>query len=406
MPKPSAPNPAPDRDRAITLALTRWFHASARDLPWRHELRGQRDPYRSLVSEFMLQQTQVSRVLEKFEPFLTRFPTLTALAEAPESEVLAAWSGLGYYRRARLLHACAQAIVRDFHAAVPRDVPSLQQLPGIGRYTAGAIASIVFDQPEPIVDGNVCRVLQRLDAKPGSASQKDVIAWAWQRAESLVKLCSVSPSQREGASRHPEKASDAATPAAFNEGLMELGALVCTPAAPKCHTCPLRDHCAAHAQALVDDIPAPKPRAARARVHHDVALLWRRTASDIEVLLEQRPASGLWASLWQPPAIENAKKLRRTASSLLEALAIDAVPVQETKPRSSAFQTTHREIRFRVWIIEAAKVNPAARRWFPATSLSALAISNAHRALLELLPANSSKPSVQTRRDRATSSSA
>ncbi|MFN9968973.1 MAG: A/G-specific adenine glycosylase, partial [Phycisphaerae bacterium] len=319
--------PAP-RDRAITSALSKWFRSAARDLPWREEFRARRDPYRSLVSEFMLQQTQVSRVLEKFEPFLQRFPTVGALAAAPEQDVLAAWSGLGYYRRARLLHACAKSIVRDFGGVVPRDVDSLQELPGIGRYTAGAIASIVFNRPEPIVDGNVCRVLQRLDAKPGSASDKEVIAWAWERAESLVRQCPNSPShlaaRSEGASTHRANGADAVTPATFNEGLMELGALVCTPAAPKCLVCPLRDLCLAREQGLVDEIPAPKARAKRSRVYHDTVVVWRKTARGVEVLLEQRPATGLWAGLWQPPTVESATRTRRTLKSLLAELGLPA----------------------------------------------------------------------------------
>ncbi len=373
--------PAP-RDRAITSALSKWFRSAARDLPWREEFRARRDPYRSLVSEFMLQQTQVSRVLEKFEPFLQRFPTVGALAAAPEQDVLAAWSGLGYYRRARLLHACAKSIVRDFGGVVPRDVDSLQELPGIGRYTAGAIASIVFNRPEPIVDGNVCRVLQRLDAKPGSASDKEVIAWAWERAESLVKQCPNSPSQREGAGGGRRDA-DVATPATFNEGLMELGALVCTPAAPKCLVCPLRDLCLAREQGLVDEIPAPKARAKRSRVYHDTVVVWRKTARGVEVLLEQRPATGLWAGLWQPPTVESATRTRRTLKSLLAELGLPA-SAAKVKPREWVFQTTHRDVCFRVWPLQLAHDAGSPRRWCEEAELAGVGFSNAHKEVIAL----------------------
>lgn len=402
----SEPNtePKPSRDRAIVRALARWFRQAARDLPWRHAADADRggavagssdgagrDPYRSLVSEFMLQQTQVSRVLEKFEPFLQRFPTVGALAAASDHDVLAAWSGLGYYRRARLLHACAKAIVRDFGGVVPRDVESLQQLPGIGRYTAGAIASIVFNQPEPIVDGNVCRVLQRLDARPGSASDKEVMAWAWERAESLVQHSSDSPSQREGAGGGRREAvrrvdaqssgAAAATPAAFNEGLMELGALVCTPAAPKCLVCPLRDLCVAREQGRAEEIPAPKTRAKRSRVYHDTVVVWRETARGVEVLLEQRPTTGLWAGMWQPPTVESTTRARRTLQSLLAELGLPST-TSRAKPRQWVFQTTHREVCFRIWSMASEYSVDSNRKWFVGTAFERIGLSNAHRSIL------------------------
>lgn len=384
------PEPVQSRDRAVVTGLARWFRHAARDLPWRLPARAVddgRDPYRSLVSEFMLQQTQVSRVLEKFEPFLQRFPTVGALAAASEHDVLAAWSGLGYYRRARLLHACAKAIVRDFGGVVPRDVESLQSLPGIGRYTAGAIASIVFNQPEPIVDGNVCRVLQRLDAKPGSASDKAVAAWAWERAEVLVKHCSDPSPRSERATKRRGKDTDAATPAAFNEGLMELGALVCTPAAPKCLVCPLRDLCLAREQALVDEIPAPKARAKRSRVYHDTVVVWRQTARGVEVLLEQRPATGLWAGMWQPPTVESREPSNRTATSLLDDLGIDGAKSAHNGPHRSVFHATHREVRFRVWVAQfSAELSVSGgQRWVRLQDLGAFGISNAHTQLLRLV---------------------
>ncbi|MFM7260071.1 MAG: A/G-specific adenine glycosylase, partial [bacterium] len=270
---------------AVAERLTAWFRKSARELPWRQR----RDGYRALVSELMLQQTQVSRVVEKFEPFVRRFPTPAALAAAAEDEVLAAWQGLGYYRRARLLHAAAKAVVERHGGRVPEDPQALRALPGVGRYTAGAVSSIVFGAREPIVDGNVTRVFQRLEARRGSASDGDVQAWAWERADAFV-----------AAAREPGVA---------NEALMELGATVCTPAAPRCGACPLRAQCAAFAAGRMDEIPAPKKRVARKDLVFVTACV-RRT--DGAVLLEQRPTggrsggapSGLWAGLWQPPAVE------------------------------------------------------------------------------------------------------
>ena len=204
----------------------------------------------------MLQQTQVSRVLEKFGPFIVRFPTIGALAAATEDDVLAAWSGLGYYRRARLLHAAARGIVADFEGTVPRDTPALMTIPGIGRYTAGAISSIVFGRNAPIVDGNVTRVLLRLDGVMARHGSKEAADYAWPRAETLA-----------GA------AHGLGVIAAFNEGLMELGATVCTPRNPACGVCPLRAHCRARKWGTQEEIPLPKKAPARLAVVHTALLV-------------------------------------------------------------------------------------------------------------------------------------
>ena len=346
--------------------LAAWFRGSARVLPWRQT----RDGYRALVSELMLQQTQVSRVVEKFEPFLRRFPTPAALAAAAEDEVLAAWQGLGYYRRARLLHAAAKAVVERHGGEVPADPEALRALPGVGRYTAGAVSSIVFGAREPIVDGNVTRVFQRLEARAGSASDGDVQAWAWERAEAFV-----------AAAREPSVA---------NEALMELGATVCTPAAPRCGECPLRACCRAHAEARVDEIPAPKTRVARKDLVLVAACLRR---ADGAVLLEQRPTggrsggalSGLWAGLWQPPAVESADGADlapRAAGELLGLPASVALAAVGEVP----FMTTHRAVRF---VVFAAKVRGTGtalavrgRVWVKPDDLANYALSNAAKKVL------------------------
>jgi A/G-specific adenine glycosylase len=200
-------------------ALLAWYDAHARDLPWRHRpgAKTTHDPYRIWISEIMLQQTRVAAVIEHYQEFLRRFPTIKKLAAARESSVLAAWSGLGYYRRARMLHAAAKAIVREFGGKFPATAESLHELPGIGRYTAAAIASIAFDEPVAVVDGNVERVLQRVSGQPLDCEE------LWTRAEALL---------------------DRARPGDFNQAMMELGATVCTPRAPACLTCPVLDLCA------------------------------------------------------------------------------------------------------------------------------------------------------------------
>ncbi|MBX3473890.1 MAG: A/G-specific adenine glycosylase [Planctomycetes bacterium] len=207
-------------------ALAAWFKAHARDLPWR------RNPtaYRVWISEIMLQQTRVEAVREKYVAFLRRFPGLSALAQADEEAVLQAWSGLGYYRRARMLHAAAQKVVADHGGRFPRSMEEIRGLPGIGRYTAGAIASIAFNRPEPIVDGNVERVFARWHGMQGDIKGRKNQQRLWDLAQQWVE-------QGQAGGQHPRD---------LNQALMELGALVCTPRGPACGTCPVSAHCAAH----------------------------------------------------------------------------------------------------------------------------------------------------------------
>ncbi len=253
-------------------ALARWFAGAARDLPFRRT----QDPYAVWVSEVMLQQTRVETVVGYFERFVARFPTVEALAAADEDEVLAAWSGLGYYRRARLLHRGARAVVERFGGVLPSRATELRTIPGIGAYTAGAIASIAYDRPEPAVDGNVARVLARLDALEAPAEQVAGHAGLAARARAVL---------------------EAGRPRVLAQALMELGALVCTPRAPSCGACPVRAHCRAREGGLVERIPAPRTRPERPEARFCGLVL----AFEGRVLLERRPASGLLAGLLVPP---------------------------------------------------------------------------------------------------------
>jgi A/G-specific adenine glycosylase len=337
-----------------------WFAGAARDLPWRRARSG----YHALVSELMLQQTQVARVVERFGPFIARFPSAATLAEASEDAVLAAWQGLGYYRRARFLHAAAKAVVDRHGGEVPAgDHAALLALPGVGRYTAGAIASIVAGAAVPIVDGNVTRVFQRVAAREGSASDREVVDWAWREAERFV-----------------ERAVD---PAAANDGRRELGATVCTPAAPRCGGCPLARVCAARAAGRVEEIPAPKARVARRELVLVTARLVR--ASDDAVLLEQRPREGLWGGLWQPPAVECADGREMSARAAAELLGLPAT-VALRASGEVPFQTTHRAV---VFVVYEAKVRGAGaafarggRRWVGRDALGEFALSNAAKRVL------------------------
>jgi len=335
--------------RFIT-ALVRWFDANERDLPWRHNRTG----YTTLVAEAMLQQTQVSRVAERFEQFIQRFPTVHDLAEADEQDVLTLWQGLGYYRRARHVHAAAQMIVEQFNGNVPSTVADLQRLPGVGRYTAGAIASMAYNQPTPIVDGNVYRVLARLHEHNQPASDRDALKWAWATAESLAA------------------ATD--QPGRVNEALMELGATVCTPRAPRCDACPVSQFCRAHHNGRAESVPPAKTPTARRTVHHHAVVMRR---SD-QVLIEKRPANGLWSNMWQVPTIESDRRL--SDAELRERLPMNVHRLDE----AGTFQheTTHRRIQFHVF-----EGRTRARRgvWQPLAELDQMPLSNAQRRVVELV---------------------
>lgn len=347
-------------------ALTEWFPKVARELPWR---KTPRQGYEALVSEAMLQQTQVSRVIPAFERFMTRFPTVQALAEAPEGDVLALWSGLGYYRRAKSLHAAAKRVMADFGGEVPFDVDKLLTLPGVGRYTAGAISSIAFNRPAPIVDGNVKRVLLRLHGRDLDPADKGTERWTWEQAGELVA------------------AADA--PAFTNEGLMELGATVCLPppGKPLCLVCPLRDRCIAARDGLTDKIPRAKTLRKPTELYC-VSLVLRDAKG--RVLLEQRPAGGMWASMWQLPTIESREEWPSHAEINGFAqmrgghvtLGAVAKPVGEF-----THQTTHRTVRFRVVQGQNAACvrKNAGRVWAAEKELEGLGISNAQRKILRMI---------------------
>jgi A/G-specific adenine glycosylase len=253
--------------------LLHWFDRHQRDLPWRRD----RDPYRVWVSEVMLQQTQVATVIPYFERFLRAFPTLTHLARASEQDVLLLWEGLGYYRRARNLYRAARELVFVRRSvSVPDDPDALSGLPGLGRYTRNAVLSQAFDRRLPILEANSQRVLSRLFGREQDPRTGPARRWLWDAAAALL------PHKRVGA---------------FNQALMELGALLCTPVAPRCEDCPLARRCAARLQGRQDDIPArpapPVPVPVR-----EAAVVVRRAG---RVLLVQRPDHGRWAGMWEFP---------------------------------------------------------------------------------------------------------
>jgi len=253
---------SPSERKKFQGLLLRWYDANKRDLPWRRE----RNPYHIWVSEIMLQQTRVNAVLEHYKKFFKRFPTIQSLANARESSVLAVWSGLGYYRRARMMHAAAKKIVKEYGGKFPTTEDRLRELPGIGRYTAAAIASIAFGEPTAVVDGNVERVLQRLSGKAIPAER------IWKAANGVLDL---------------------KRPGDFNQAMMELGATVCMPRGPLCMPCPVTELCRARGET---DLGRVISRQRKREVSYVLA------RQDRSVFLVQRPMdASLMAGMWELP---------------------------------------------------------------------------------------------------------
>ncbi|MFH1680824.1 MAG: A/G-specific adenine glycosylase [Candidatus Eisenbacteria bacterium] len=284
------PPPAIDAEtaRALRAALLRWYRKNRRDLPWRRTS----DPYRILVSETMLQQTRVSVAIPYYERFTSRFPDPASLAAAPLDEVLALWAGLGYYRRARHLKSAAEKIVSEHGGRVPDRLDALLALPGVGRYTAGAILSIAHGRRAAVLDGNVFRVLARFFARKGSWRRAADRTPFWDLAEALV----------------PE-----GNPGELNQALMELGALVCVPRAPDCPRCPLRARCEALRLDRVDRFPVPPPREQTEIVAESRYVL---LDGEGRVLLVRRPERGRMGGLWDLPDSPPGKRRGRKVGTL------------------------------------------------------------------------------------------
>ncbi len=341
--------------RALRLALLCWYDERGRDLPWRRNA----DPYRVWVSEIMLQQTRVEAVIPYYERWLRQFPTLDALASAEPDDVLRAWEGLGYYARARNLHRAARMVRERFAGDVPSEASALRSLPGVGDYTAGAIASIAYGRREAALDGNVRRVLCRLldvaDARP---QQLNPVAAA------------LMPSDRPGD---------------FNQALMDLGATVCTPRAPRCDDCPAATLCRARERGTQLLRPRARKRAAVPIYDLAVAVVVSR-ASD--VLLVKRPGRGLLAGLWCFPAqpFEESETSEDAATALVWRLLRD--DVARTAPSALGGFThtfSHRRERYHVFRSDAGRAtNRAEGEWIPVRDLSRYALPAAQRSIAHL----------------------
>lgn len=346
--------------------LLNWYDRAKRDLPWRAAARqgttpGRVDPYLVLVSELMLQQTQVATVIPYFRKFVERFPGANDLAGADEQEVLRLWQGLGYYSRARNLHKAAKKIVQDFGGRVPEGLDEIRSLPGVGRYTAGAIASIAFEQRVPILDGNVMRVLCRLDKIESDPRDPATQERLWARAGEIL------PESRLGD---------------FNSALMELGALVCTPRNPQCLLCPVRDQCDAFAAGIAEKIPAPRKA--------KVSPLSKRWTFCIrrgnQWLIEQRPSRGRWAGLWQFVTIEAAKS-SPSAKSVAGKLPVGILALKRIGVVTHAL--THRRYQFDVFVCDAVgdapMISDRPRHWVAADMLGNYPLPRPHLKIVAML---------------------
>jgi A/G-specific adenine glycosylase len=278
---------SPARLRSFRRALLKWYDQHRRDLPWRRD----HDPYRVWVSEIMLQQTRVAAVLDHYARFMRRFPTVQVLAAAREASVLAIWSGLGYYHRARRMHQAAKVIARERRGSFPTTAAEWLALPGIGRYTAAAIGSVAFDESVAVVDGNVERVLQRLFGTQVSPTDGLTLRQAQGRLWGTTQTAQ----SREAAWQQAEALLDRGRPGDFNQAMMELGATICTPRAPQCLPCPLNTFCRSRGETT------PKTRAARKRKSISYALAQRNSS----VLLVRRASdASLMAGMWELPALD------------------------------------------------------------------------------------------------------
>jgi len=331
------------------------------DLPWQ----GTREPYRVWLSEIMLQQTQVATVLDYYPRFLARFPDVRALAAAPVDDVMALWSGLGYYSRARNLHRCAQVVVTEHGGCFPERAERLQGLPGIGASTAAAIAAFCFGERVSILDGNVRRVLGRLLAFEQDLARAGPHQRLWSLAQALL------PAQ-----------AGAADMVAYTQGLMDLGATLCTRSRPRCTQCPVRDLCLAHARDSVQDFPV-RSRTVRRQSVSWWLLFWRRPVPDgWQLCLQRRPAAGIWAGLHCPPVFES------------EAALCEVVPTHERGRLQAlpvlAHSLTHREMRLHPMVLDAPHEDHAGglaldARWVDRSDLPGVGLPAPVRQLLDRL---------------------
>jgi A/G-specific adenine glycosylase len=343
--------------RSFPSRIIAWQRLHGRHgLPWQ----GTRDPYRIWLSEIMLQQTQVSTVLPYYEKFLARFPTVQALADAPGEEVMALWSGLGYYARARNLHRAAREVVARFGGVFPGSFDDLVTLPGIGRSTAAAISAFSTGERRAILDGNVRRVLARHAGVAGDPTRAAVQAELWSQADARLPAGDIE---------------------AYTQGMMDLGSGVCLPRDPHCLLCPVGHDCVARNEDRVAELPGRKARTPTRRKRIAMLVVLRGG----EVLLEKRPATGIWGGLWSLPEADADES---PAAALQRDWGLAAEDTQPLPPFAHAF--THFTLDVAPWRIRPARGSTLAKDkaavWLPLTEVNGAALPSPVKKLLSALP--------------------
>ena len=348
------------RNAALVSALLKWFAANARDLPWRKT----NDPYAIWISEIMLQQTQVKTVLPYWDRWMQRLPTLTALARARPKTIHKLWEGLGYYTRVRNMQRAAKIVQQQHGGEFPPAYEDILALPGIGRYTAGAISSIAFNQPKPILDGNVIRVLTRLFGIEGNPADRKVNEALWNLSEALVLHSARKPSANHASH--------------FNQSLMELGALVCIPRTPRCSECPVASLCVAFRTNRVEELPHRPPKAPPTS---------RRFAAFVaedrgRLLVRQRPAGVVNAHLWEFPNLEI---VRGNGDVIHLAQTLFGLEAGEIEPLCTIKHSiTRYRITLEVFRVSGKPCGPKNARWLLPAQLRKLPFTSAHKKVLEL----------------------
>jgi len=372
--KPVIPQGDAARTRSIRRSLLVWFAANARDMPWRRT----RDPYAIWVSEVMLQQTQVDTVIPYYHRFLDTFPTIGRLAAADLDRLLKVWEGLGYYTRARNLHKAARAVVENHAGQIPDDLDALLSLPGVGRYTAAAVGSIAFGLAAAVLDGNVIRVLSRLDCIKDDPSKPKIRERLWQRADELL---------------------DPAHPGDFNQAMMELGATVCLPRNPLCPSCPVAEQCLARHRGLQDKLPIRKKAAKLPLQVVAVGLIWKGR----KLLIDKRKPEGLLGGLWEFPGGKRLPGEKLPATIVREAKEELDIVIEPGR-QVCVVEHTYSHFCVRLHVFECRFVSGRVRcrtcdefRWILLQDLDRFAFPGANRKIFPFLP--NTNPPAKTKRD-------
>lgn len=344
--------------QVIRRELLDWYERNRRNLPWRKD----REPYKIWVSEIMLQQTRVDTVIPYFQRFIDQFPTLNDLALASEEQVVKAWEGLGYYSRVKNLHAAAKEVSANYGGRVPDDLKTISQLKGIGPYTAGAILSIAYNQPVPAVDGNVMRVFSRL-----FRIMDDITLVSTRKKMEHITM-QLIPTE---------------VPGDFNQALMELGALICTPSSPQCLFCPLRSVCNAYAEGVEEELPRKK----KSKPPKQMNMVMGWLVYDQRALIEKRPDEGLLAGMWGLPTIQYTEKEEPISKfdSFCDTNGFHVTNVKVTGNFEHIFSHQH----WKVTVVQGevahlTKPLPSAWSWMTAEEINQKAFSNVYRKALQL----------------------